>query len=122
MGKSAERSSDSAWDGSPTCQVGRELRGRVGTPRRRMCTAVGFARSGPKGSELRGTGMGMEAGCGGRVRRNKRGRAVRGGPERLRGGGLRPLVPHCVSPSQYFDSWVRVKGGNYLKCFGDSKY
>ncbi|KAF8439789.1 hypothetical protein L210DRAFT_949170, partial [Boletus edulis BED1] len=53
MGKSAERSS--AWDGSPTCRVGRELRGRVGTPRRRICTAVGFARSGPNGSELRGT-------------------------------------------------------------------
>ena len=66
MGESAE--SSSARDGSPTCRVGRELRGQVGTPRRRMCTAVGFARSGPKGSELRGTGMGMEAGCGGRVR------------------------------------------------------
>ncbi|KAF8125038.1 hypothetical protein EV363DRAFT_1176733 [Boletus edulis] len=71
MGKSVERSS--AWDGSPTCRVGRELRGRVGTPRRRVChTAVGFARSGPKGSELRGTGMGMEAGCGGGALRQAR--------------------------------------------------
>ncbi|KAF8120604.1 hypothetical protein EV363DRAFT_1279450, partial [Boletus edulis] len=85
MGKSAERSS--AQDGSLTCRVGCELRGRVGTPRRRICTAVGFACSGPKGSELRGTGMGMEEGVVGGCAET--GEDEQCGEDERRGGGVK---------------------------------